>query len=586
MTDLLKRLLRRPGVFISLVVASLFINALALAGPLFVIQVINRYVSQGVDATLATLTIGALFATVMEFGFRQVRLSLANAVAVRLDETLSMDNFKLMLTARIGPFEQVTPGLKRQFMRGSETIQQAFSAPNIATILDLPFALLFLFMMLLLSPALAAIATVFSGVVLLLATLNTNKVDTTNRDLIRESSAGNRHLDSALEAGDTVRSFGAGRYLFRAWQDHIREAHSLTRRIFGQRGLTQSLTQSAMAAMSITIVAVGGVLVVGGKLDVGVMIGCNILGARTLAAVSRFSMLGETFSRAKQCIKLFQEIYRLPREQGEGAQLDGYRGGLALRDVRFAFHGQPTPLFETLNLDLQPGAVLLVSGKNGAGKTTFCRLLAGLIEPERGDILADGVDVRQLNSDWWRRQIRYLPQEPKFLNATIAENLRTLNPGIDDNGLNAAIEAAGLKPFISQSPEGFNTLITDNGRHLSLGIRRRLALARAMTGTGLLAIFDEPTEGLDRDGARAVYATLNQMTKEGVTIVICSLDPYIQQAAQLILDLDKKPVPSVYVNPALKGKREGGFSGWLGGVEEDAGTEPNPQFSVEEETAP
>ena len=212
-------------------------------------------------------------------------------------------------------------------------------------------------------------------------------------------------------------------------------------------------------------------------------------------------------------------------------------------------------MFETLDLDLQPGSVLLVSGTNGAGKTTLCKLLAGLIEPRRGEILADGVDLRQIVPEWWHRQICYLPQEPTFLNATIGENLRTLNPEMGTDGLNRVIERAALKPFISESRDGFSTMIVDNGATLSLGIRRRLALARALVTDGRLVIFDEPTEALDEQGRQAVYDILNDMSKEGRTIVICSSDPNIMQAAQFALDLNQKPVPRVVPNPAFPGTR-------------------------------
>ncbi len=555
MLTLISRLASRPGIFLSMLVASMMLNVLALAQPIFVIQVLNRYVAHGVDATLMTLSTGTLIAVVLEFGFRQVRMRFANVIALKPDEQTSMSNFRTMLSARLSALEQSPAGLRREFLSGADAVAQAFSGPNIATLLDLPFALMYLGVLYLLSPQLAGIASVFAFIVLLAGIFGTHGVGAATGAMIKQSGEGGRHIGSVIKAAETVRVFNARPFLMHVWQIHTRRAQALARLISGKRGFIQSLTQTATAAQGIAIIAAGAVLVVRQELDVGAMIGANILAARALSTVARYAALSEGLGKARQQIRLFQEFQRLPAELETGAALGDYHGGLAFKDVSFFYPGSSTPLFETLDLDLKPGSVLLVSGTNGAGKTTLCKLLAGLIEPKRGEILADGVDLRQIVPEWWHQQICYLPQEPTFLNATIAENLSTLDPEIEPDGLNRIIERAALKPFISESRDGFNTMIVDNGATLSLGIRRRLALARALVTDGRLVIFDEPTEALDEQGRQAVYDILNDMSKEGRTIVVCSSDPNIMQAAQFALDLNQKPVPRIVPNPAHPGIR-------------------------------
>ena len=203
--------------------------------------------------------------------------------------------------------------------------------------------------------------------------------------------------------------------------------------------------------------------------------------------------------------------------------------------------------------------VLVVSGANGAGKTTLARLLIGLLEPNRGQILIDGLELKQVLPEWWRRQVIYLPQEPAFLNATIAENLRLAKPDMDDHEMNRVIDAVGLRNYLDESPKGFETQVTGNGRHMSRGIRRRLALARALATDGALAILDEPTEGLDGEGCAAVYALMNDLVKRGRTIIVFSHDPTIVKGAAAILDLNSKPVPRVSTMPrAVDGKGAAG----------------------------
>ncbi len=549
MRELFRRLLARPGIAAELVAASLFANILALASPLFVIQVLNRYIAHGVDSTLVTLTIGVIIAIVLEFGFRQVRMKLARGLSAAADERASVAGFAILTGAKTGALERVPADIRREAVDGAAAIQAAYSAPNITTVLDVPFALLFIGVLFLLSPLLAGIAACFAAAVFVAATVSLASLRLPTRDLTNASGAGNALVGTANQAMDTVRAFAAAGFLRDAWAAHSRLSQGLRRRITGRQGLVQSLTQSATPLMSVAIIAVAATLVVKGQLDVGAMIGANILAARALIPISRFAQLGEVFAKARQSMRLMSEFAKIPMEPTTGSARTDYQGGLELKDMAFAYPDSNAPLFESFSLELKPGAVIGVTGGNGTGKTTLARLLLGLLEPTRGRILADGLDLRQVAPEWWRRQVIYLPQEPAFLNATIGENLGVANPGLDDKGLNRLIDAAGLRGFLDESAKGFDTPLTNNGANLSLGIRRRLALARGLATDGMLVVFDEPTEGLDAEGRAAVYAIMNGLAKRGRTIVAISHDPNIVKGAGAVVDLNVKPVPRITLVP-------------------------------------
>jgi len=543
MKELFRRLMQHPWLASEIAIATVFANILALASPLFVIQVLNRYVAHGVDATLATLASGALLAIVLEFMFRQVRSRLARDVSTDANFEISTGGFGLLIKARAGSLERIPPGQRRQLAGAATTVESAYGAGNIAAVYDVPFALLFLGVLFLLNTTLSGVVALFLVIVFVIGAIGALSIQEPTHELMQADATGNTLIATASNQIDTVRAFNAGDYLHRAWRQHSAAAQRLRTWIDARQGLIQTLSQTATALMGVLVITTGATLVVAGDITVGIMVGANILAARAMMPVSRFSQLGGVFARAAQSLKLIQEFTRLPLEPDGGSSKEAYGGAIEFRDVSFSYAGANTPLFESLSANVEPGSVVVISGRNGAGKTTMARLLAGIIQPVRGQILADGLDLRQVSPEWWRRQIVYLPQEPDFLDASIGDNLKMADPGMDGARLSHIITTAGLTRYIDESAGGLDTRISDGGRNLSRGIRRRLALARALGTDGKLAILDEPTEGLDAEGIACVYTAMKEMAARGRTVIVISHDPKLVKGAHLFIDLDHKPVP-------------------------------------------
>jgi ATP-binding cassette subfamily C protein LapB len=545
MKELLARLLARPGVAIELGLASLFVNLLALASPLFVIQVLNRYVNQGVDATLVTLMMGVLLAVGLEFGFRQIRMRLADGVSASPDAQAAADGFAILTQAKTGAIEQVPPEIRNEMVSGAASLEAAYNANNITAVLDVPFALLFVFVLYLLSPIIAGVVCLFLIFVFISGAMGAASIRKKTKKLMEVSAYGSAIVGTALKEIDTVRAFNAGGYLIKEMAEKNVAIQTVRQKIASGMGLNQTTTHTAASLLSVFVISVGALLAVKGLMDIGVMIGANILAARALQPISKFSSLGATFAKARQALELYKQFAALPLEPRTGTAKANYKGGFSFRDVAFSHHGASTPLFESLNLEVEAGQTIVVIGSNSTGKTTLARVAVGLLEPSRGQILADGLDLKQVAPEWWRKQIIYLPQEPTFLNATIEQNLSGINPDIDLAGLNRVIDAVGLRTFLDESSNGFDTPVVDNGRRLSVGIRRKLAFARALTTNGKLIIADEPTEGLDTDGCQAVYRLFNELSKAGRTIIAISHDQNIMKAAHTVIDLNFKPTPKV-----------------------------------------
>lgn len=242
--------------------------------------------------------------------------------------------------------------------------------------------------------------------------------------------------------------------------------------------------------------------------------------------------------RAEQASKTIEDFNRIPFEKFEGSAFEKYTGRLEFRDVTFNYPAKETPVLEKLSLSLTPGEVLCVTGANGSGKTTLAKLITGLLEPNEGYVSVDGVNLKQLSLEWWRKQIIYLPQEPKFLEGSIRENFLAVDDAVSDDRIREVLTDAGLHQEIDKSVGGLDQVINTTGSSLSLGVRRRLALARALIIQGKIAILDEPTEGIDAKGAESVYKVMSDLSAAGITLIICSHDSAVLNGAHHVLDLD------------------------------------------------
>ena len=551
MKEFYARLFARPALAAELITATFFISVLALASPLFVMQVLNRYVTQGVDATLITLTTGVLIAVALEFIFREVRTKLAARVSTKPDEDISSASYNVLTKSRLESLEKVPPEMRREILSGINTVEQAYSANNISAVLDVPFALLFLLVLYILSPTLALVVSFFIALVFAIGLLGQSSMTKKSAEMATESGKTSALLSTAIREGETVRVFNAGNFLRKAWNGQSTIVQTLRRRLNDNQGLVQSLSQTVNALMSVVVIVFAGILTVRGQLDVGAMMGTNMLSARALQPISRFSQLGGTFAKARQALAVLREFAKLPIERDRGSAIPNYKGGLEFRDLSFSHQGSANPLFESLDLKLEPGSVLVVTGANATGKTTFARLILGLFEPARGFILADGLDLKQTAAEWWRKQVIYLPQEPALLNASLEENLRVNNPEVETARLNDIVDFVGLRRFVDESHHGLEMQIVDNGWRLSEGIRRRIALARALVTDGRVVLFDEPTESFDAEGVATVHNILGRLAREGRTIIVISHDARIVKGRHIVLDLNSKPVPTVTNVPGV-----------------------------------
>ncbi|MBF0199372.1 MAG: ATP-binding cassette domain-containing protein [Planctomycetes bacterium] len=554
MKELFKRLLAHPLLTFEIMVCSLFISILGLASAVYVMNVLNRYVSNGIDATLYTLMAGIIIAITFDYAFKGLRIRLAAAINAEPDARLSEISYEKCANARYGALMQLDGGLRREILAGISVIQQTYTPLNLVNLIDVPFAFLYIGAIAFLNPIICVVVLATASI-LILSSLSIQFFLNRNMKELSSLTVTQATLVHSLQQGaDSIRAFNSAGEV----QGKLKEAYEhhakVREKVQKKQASLSHLSMTLSSLMSVFVIALGASQVLSLEMSIGAMIGANILAGRALMPISRCATMSYQLVVADYHLKLLKNFLEIPSEVDEGLEPEAAPQKLEFKNLSFSFASLPNPLFSNLSLALPAGSFVVISGANGTGKSTLAKMLVGLYAPNRGQLLLDNTDLRQYKQSWWRKQLIYLPQEPSFYEGSLRENLVSLRPEAEDEEIRKALSQVQLNHFIDRSVDGLNMPMRESGSHIALGIRRRLALARALIGGGSIVLFDEPAEGMDAEGSRAVFALIQQFRMEKKTIVLCSSrPPNAFPNADIVINLNKNPIPEILKGP-FRGK--------------------------------
>lgn len=558
-----------------LMVSTVAINVLALGSSFYSIHLLNRYVTIGLTPTLVTLTVGVVLAIAFELTLRNVRQKVLSVIANEWDEAASERVYKSFSQSRYEALVHVPLAARREALGAPMVMQQLGSSTNLGSVLDLPFVVLFLISATLLYWPFGVLATLGCAIALRMGVRGELKQRMSAEEHSKASSRAQQLGQFLLSAGEAMRALPLAKPLHRRWSEIQTESLSSRRSGMNLQATLQQSIGGVGQVLTVCVYAFGAASVVHGDITTGALIGANILVSRAFAVCSRAAYLADPILRAGRAQEALAKIEALPSEEEGGAEPRTLSGQLELMDVAFSYAEQPVPLFEQLNVNLAPGEVMVVSGPNGSGKSTLVKLMLGLLSPRRGLVRADAIELRQLSADWWRSHIGYAPQEAVFFDGTLRDNL-LLDRDISDADLIDGIRELGLDNFLASDPKGLDRVMSSHESSMAMGLRRRFILLRATIGGPKVIFMDDPTEGLDQAGQLAVAKLLNNLVKSGRTLVVASNEAFILKAADVVVDMSKKPVPHVVraartpapvATGAVNGPVTGAASGAMTGVE-------------------
>jgi ATP-binding cassette subfamily B protein/subfamily B ATP-binding cassette protein MsbA len=210
------------------------------------------------------------------------------------------------------------------------------------------------------------------------------------------------------------------------------------------------------------------------------------------------------------------------------------RGDVGFEELWFGYE-PGRPVLRGVSFEARPGQVVAVVGPTGAGKSTLAGLLPRFFDPDRGSVLLDGRDLRDVRLETVRASVSLVLQESFLFPFSIAENIAYGRPGASPEEIEAAARAANAHEFVSQLPDGYDTLVGERGATLSGGERQRVAIARALLKDAPVLVLDEPTSALDAETERSLLGALERLMAGRTTLVIAHRLSTIRRADQILV---------------------------------------------------
>jgi ATP-binding cassette subfamily C protein len=244
---------------------------------------------------------------------------------------------------------------------------------------------------------------------------------------------------------------------------------------------------------------------------------------RLIPSLSRIMTATNRIKQSNNSLMLVVTELSRPRAEASAPPAGSlsFTNGIRVSGLHYQYPGSDTDTLKNISLDISQGEMIGFVGRSGSGKTTLIDCLLGLLEPTRGAVLVDGIDIRE-NLPQWRRQVGYIPQNIFLTDDSLRKNIALGLDAelIDEDRLWRALEAAQLADFVRELPAGLETTIGERGVRLSGGQRQRIGIARAMYHDPAVLILDEATSALDNETEKAIVETLGGLKREKTILVI------------------------------------------------------------------
>ncbi len=528
------------NLYMQVGVAALLTNIFAVTTSIFSMIVYDRVIPNNAQDTLVALLIGVVVVFISDFAIRSLRGYFLDVAGARADmvigDTLFEQILDMQMKARRG-----STGALANVLKEFESLREFLTSATLTTLIDIPFSILFLVIIyaiggpMVIVPLLAI--PLMLGASLIVQPRLKRLIQSTYEDGNRKQTI----LVETIGGLETVKALGAGAIMRRRWQEAVTHQSEigLQSRMLSQ--FAGNIANLAQQLVQVGVVTMGFFLVGEGKIGFGAIIACTILSGRAISPLAQFSQLLTRVNQSLASYKALRQLMSAPREHAHNAQFvarNELKGRIEFREVTFSYPDAASPALDNVSFTIEPGERVAILGRIGSGKTTIAKLILGLYQPDKGAVLIDGVDVRQIDPIDLRRHLGVVLQDVWLMSGTVRQNIAMGFDQASDAAVLKAAQVAGVEDFISQHPHGYGLRVGERGEGLSGGQRQSISIARALVGNPSMLVLDEPSSAMDVGAEQTLVERLRPVV-EGKTLVVITHKSTMIQLVHKVIVLDK-----------------------------------------------
>jgi len=282
---------------------------------------------------------------------------------------------------------------------------------------------------------------------------------------------------------------------------------------------------------------IGGADVIGGRMSLGTLFAFFSYLSMFYRPIQMVSRLNAWVTRDLTAAeRVFEVLDTEPEieDESDAVVLENMEGRVEFEDAVFGYDPL-RPVIKGITIDIQPGEMVGLVGRSGAGKSTIINLICRFYDPQEGRVLIDGVDLRKIKQREWHRRLGIVPQESFLFHGTIAENIAYARPEASRDDIIRAARAANAHHFIVRFPDGYDTQVGERGARLSGGERQRISIARAILNDPKILILDEATSAVDTETEQQIQEAISRLVHGRTVFAIAHRLSTLKNANRLLV---------------------------------------------------
>jgi ATP-binding cassette subfamily C protein LapB len=513
---------KNRSLYIQSSLAALLTNVFALGTSMFSMIVYNRIIPSNALESLFVLVSGMLLLLGVDHLTRSVRNKFLSVAGTDSDLSLADRLFAQVVDIQFKS-KKGTVGALANTLKEFEHIREFFASVTLVSLIDVPFAVIFLIAMVLIGKWM--VIPVFVGIlVLVLVTLYLQpRLKALAKHSFEDGQSKHSVLVESLTGLETLKLLGAGGFMRRRFRSVLERQADISEQTKGHTHFSSNIVQTTQQIVQVGVVAVGAWLVKDGEFGYGAIIACTILSGKALAPVAQVSQLLVRLNQIRVSYEALNDLMKQPVEHpAEHSFLPRGRlvGSVEFKNVSFSYPGQQTPSLNDVSFSVAAGERIAILGHVGSGKTTIGRLLTGLYQPSDGTIFVDGVDIRQVAPSELRENIGIVLQDVWLMSTTIEQNISLGSIDLTPEQIIGAGRLAGVSEFADRHPDGYKLMLRERGESLSGGQRQAISLARALVRRPPILLLDEPTSSMDARAEQLFIQRFKEASIESTLFII------------------------------------------------------------------